>query len=138
MEGFSIDNVPFGSYTLTISYIGYTSFEKEITITSAQNTIDLSKIIMTEDAKMMNEVKVVGIRSQVKIDIDKKVFDIDQSIASTGGSATDVLSNIPSVEVDNEGGISLHGSTSVTVWINGKESGLSADNRAQILETVTR
>ena len=72
----------------------------------------------------------------MKFDIDKKVFNVDQNISSTGGTASDVLTNIPSVEVDNEGEVSLRGSSDVTVWINGRASGLSADNRAQILEQL--
>jgi outer membrane receptor protein involved in Fe transport len=72
----------------------------------------------------------------MKIDIDKKVFNVDQNIAAAGGSASDVLSNIPSVEVSTEGEVSLRGNSAVTIWINGKASGLSADNRAQILEQM--
>lgn len=134
--GFYLGDVPYGSYTLTVSYIGYTSVNKDITLSSSENMIDLHRIMLAENALMMDEVKVVGMKSQMKIDIDKKVFEIDQNIASTGGSASDILSNIPSVEVDNEGGISLHGNSSVTVWVNGKASGLSAENRAQILEQL--
>ena len=133
---FIISDVPAGDYKITISYIGYTSFEKAVTITAAGGTINLHRIALSADAKVMDEVKVVGIRSEMKVDIDKKVFTVDQNIAATGGSATDVLSNIPSVEVDNEGGISLKGNSSVTVWINGKASGLSAENRGQILEQL--
>lgn len=133
---FIISDVPAGDYKITISYIGYTSFEKAVTITAAGGTINLHRITLSADAKVMDEVKVVGIRSEMKVDIDKKVFTVDQNIAATGGSATDVLSNIPSVEVDNEGGISLKGNSSVTVWINGKASGLSAENRGQILEQL--
>jgi outer membrane receptor protein involved in Fe transport len=133
---FVIMDVPAGDYDLTISYIGYTSFEKPVSIPSTGGIVDLHKVVLSEDSKMMDEVKVVGIRSEMKVDIDKKVFTVDQNIASTGGSATDVLSNIPSVEVDSDGGISLKGNSSVTVWINGKASGLSADNRGQILEQL--
>ncbi len=133
---FVIHNIPAGDYNVTVSYIGYTSFENIITVAPAGGTIDLKRIVLSSDAKVMDEVKVVGIRSEMKVDIDKKVFTVDQNIAATGGSATDVLSNIPSVEVDNEGGISLKGNSSVTVWINGKASGLSADNRGQILEQL--
>ncbi len=133
---FEIDNLPYGKYLISVSYIGYTPFEKEISVTSSSALIDLSGIILSENTMMMDEVKVVGMRSQMKIDIDKKVFSIDQNIASTGGTATDILSNIPSVEVDNDGSISLKGSSSVTVWINGKASGMTADNRAQILEQL--
>lgn len=61
----------------------------------------------------------------MKFEIDKKVFNVDQNIASAGGSASDVLTNIPSVEVSNEGEVSLRGNSNVTAWINGKASGLS-------------
>jgi outer membrane receptor protein involved in Fe transport len=133
---FIILDVPAGDYNMTISYIGYTPVEKTITILPAGGVININLIALSSDAKVMDEVKVVGIRSEMKVDIDKKVFTVDQNIAASGGSATDVLSNIPSVEVDNEGGISLKGNSSVTVWINGKASGLSADNRGQILEQL--
>ena len=78
----------------------------------------------------------MGQKAQMRFEIDKKVFDVDQNISSAGGSASDVLSNIPSIEVNNDGDVSLRGNSNVTVWINGKASGLSADNRAQILEQM--
>ena len=93
-------------------------------------------IPLSEDSQVLGEIQVVGQKAQMKFEIDKKVFNVDQNIASTGGSASDVLTNIPSVEGDNEGEVSLRGSSNVTVWINGKASGLSADNRAQILEQM--
>ncbi len=133
---FRIDNISPGNYSITISYIGYTPFEKTFTISSSQPVIDLKKVLLSENTKMMDEVKVVGMKTQMKVDIDKKVFNIDQNIASTGGSATDVLSNVPSVQVDNDGNISLHGNTAVTIWINGKASGLTSDNQSQVLEQL--
>ena len=60
----------------------------------------------------------------------------DLNIASAGGSASDALSNIPSITVDNEGNVSLRNDSGVTIWINGRPSGLSEDNRAQILEQL--
>ncbi len=72
----------------------------------------------------------------MRFEIDRKVFDATQDIAAEGGSASDLLSNIPSVEVDNEGSVSLRGNSSVTIWINGKASGLTADNQADILDMM--
>ena len=72
----------------------------------------------------------------MSFDIDKKVFSVDKNIASAGGSASDVLQNIPSVDVDGEGNVSLRSNSSVEVWINGKPSGLTADNRAQVLQQM--
>lgn len=133
---FSIGNLADGTYEMIISYIGYKPFQKEVIITSSRKNVNLKVIPLSEDSQLLGEVEVVGQKAQMKFEIDKKVFNVDQNIASTGGSASDVLSNIPSVEVDNEGEVSLRGSSNVTVWINGKASGLSADNRAQILEQM--
>ncbi len=72
----------------------------------------------------------------MRFDIDRKVFSVDQNIAAAGGSATEVLQNIPSVTVDTEGNISLRNNASVEVWINGKPSGLTTENRAQILQQM--
>lgn len=133
---FTLGSIGVGDYIVSVSYIGYKSFEKDFSITPSSNAVNLKMITLAEDSKMLQEVQVVGQKSQMKFEIDKKVFNVDQNIASTGGSASDVLSNIPSVDVNNEGEVSLRGSSSVTIWINGKASGLSADNRAQILEQM--
>lgn len=133
---FQLGKLEPGTYVLNISFIGYRTFEKNFTLDSPDQNINFRIIPLEEDSQMLGEVKVVGQRSQMKFEIDKKVFNVDENISSTGGTASDVLSNIPSVDVDNDGEVSLRGSTSVTVWINGKASGLSADNRAQILEQM--
>lgn len=134
--GFHISKLSEGNYILSISFIGYKTIERNFTLSKQIPGINFRNIPLEEDSQMLNEVKVTGQRSQMKFEIDKKVFNVDQNISSTGGSASDVLSNIPSVEVDNEGEVSLRGSSDVTVWINGRASGLSADNRAQILEQL--
>lgn len=136
LGAFRLDGVSNGNYVVAVSVVGYATFEKELTIGTGQKTINLRNILLKEDTQLLNEVQVVGQRSQMKFEIDRKVFNVDQSLATAGGSASDVLGNIPSVQVDPEGEVSLRGNASVTVWINGKESGLSADNRAQILEQL--
>lgn len=133
---FAIGNLAVGTYEMTISYMGYKSLQKEFTIAATNETVNLRVLPLSEDSQMLGEVEVVGQKAQMKFEIDKKVFNVDQNLSSAGESASDVLMNIPSVEVDNDGEVSLRGSSSVTVWINGRESGLSADNRAQILEQM--
>ncbi|MDR1887153.1 MAG: TonB-dependent receptor, partial [Prevotellaceae bacterium] len=133
---FSIKNLPYGDYVLSVSSVGYKTFEQEISLTSDSREINLNRISLVEESELLDEVMVTAIGTQMKIDIDKKVFNVDQNIAASGGSASDVLSNIPSVEVDAEGAVSLRGNSAVTIWINGKASGLSSDNQAQILEQM--
>ncbi|MDD6782081.1 MAG: carboxypeptidase-like regulatory domain-containing protein, partial [Bacteroidales bacterium] len=133
---FRLEAVPVGAYRLEISFIGYQSIEKQIIVEQEAQTINVRTLKLQEDAQLLGEVEVVGQGSQMRFDIDKKVFSVDQSVAAAGGSATEVLENIPSVEVDNDGNISLRSNSSVEIWINGKPSGLDEDNRAQILEQL--
>ena len=134
--GFRIEGLKYGSYVLTVSYIGYQNTTREFTLSAEHKNAYFKQIAINEDTQVLKEVQVTGIRSQMKFEIDKKVFNVDQAIAATGGSASDILQNIPSVEVDTEGTVSLRGSESVTVWINGKAQGLTADNQGDILEQM--
>ena len=106
--GFTLTQVKAGEYTLKISFVGYLDDTRNIQMTKS-GRIDLGTIRLKTDNKLLKEVVVTEQRSQMKFDIDKRVFTIDQNIAATGGSATDVLEDIPSVEVSNEGTISLRG-----------------------------
>ncbi len=131
---FNIPSVSNGKYELRVSFVGYTSYNKEFNVNGGE--VKFGNILLTENTKTLKEVQVVGQGSQMRFDIDKKVFSVDQNIASAGGSATDVLQNIPSVDVDNDGNVSLRNNSSVEIWINGKPSGLTADNRAQVLQQM--
>ena len=84
----------------------------------------------------LGEIQVTGRRSTMKLKVDRKDFDVASLITTAGQTATDVLENIPSVDVDNDGNVSLRGNSSVEVWINGRPSGLTSDNRAQILQQL--
>ncbi len=131
---FNIGAIPGGKYELRVSFVGFETYSKEISITGSN--INLGQIELKENDKVLKEIEVVGQGSQMRFDIDKKVFSVDQNIAAAGGSATDVLENIPSVDVDNDGNVSLRNNSSVEIWINGKPSGLTADNRAQVLQQM--
>ena len=130
---FVIPSIENGNYMLRITYVGYASVMKPVEVKGA---VQMGNIPMTEDSKELKGVEVVGQGSQMKFEIDKKVFSVDQNIAAAGGSASDVLKNIPSVTVDNQGNVALRKDGNVEVWINGKASGLTADNRAQVLQQM--
>ena len=133
---YTIGGLKKGEYVVTFSYIGYEEVSKNISISSNNQILSLGELTLAEDANQLGEVEVVAKRPQMRFEIDRKVFDATQDIAAEGGSASDLLSNIPSVEVDNEGSVSLRGNSSVTIWINGKASGLTADNQADILDMM--
>lgn len=131
---FHIPTIADGKYNLRISYVGYSTINQVIDV--AGKPVNLGTIKMNDDSKKLGEVEIVGQGSQMHFDIDKKVFTVDQNISAAGGSASDVLKNIPSVTVDNQGNVSLRKDGNVEVWINGKASGLTVDNRAQVLQQM--
>ncbi len=131
---FTLSNVKDGKYILRISSVGLINQERPVTITG--KNVSVGDLKLTDDTKVLQEVVVEGMKSQMRFELDKKVFQVDSNIAASGQSASELLESIPSVEVDQDGEVSLRGNSSVTIWINGKESGLTADNRAQILEQI--
>lgn len=131
---FLIQNLAKGMYIVKFSFLGYIDQVRNIRM--ADQDIDLGTIRLTEDTQHLQEVEVVAQGTTMRFELDRKVFSVDQNIASAGGSVTDVLENIPSVDVDQEGNISLRNDENVEIWINGKPAGLTAENRAQILEQL--
>ena len=133
---FLISDIKNGTYTLKVSFVGYKTLEFPVFVTEKTPVVDLKTLQLSTDTKTLKAVEVIGQKSQMRFEVDKKVFSVDQNISAAGGSASEALQNIPSVDVDNEGNISLRNNSNVEVWVNGKPSGLTADNRAQILEQM--
>lgn len=118
---FSIQVVK-GVYDISVEFISFktkTFKSKEI----SGNT-DLGTIALEVDAQTLNEVIVVAEKSTVEIRLDKKIYNVGKDMTVKGGTASDVLDNVPSVSVDVEGNVSLRGSENVRILINGKPSGL--------------
>ncbi|MCK8494015.1 TonB-dependent receptor family protein [Spirosoma sp. RP8] len=112
-----------GTYWVKISVVSYT--ERRIPAIQVVNKpIDLGKLILKASTKRLDEVVVKGERSQMELALDKKIFNVGKDLANAGGTAADILSNVPSVAVDAEGNVSLRGSNSVRILIDGKPSGL--------------
>jgi len=107
---FLLENISLGNYELKVSFVGYKTVSKKIAITGKQSDVNIGNIVLSEDAKMLKDVEIVAQGSQLKFELDKKVFSVDQNIANAGGSISEVLQNVPSVDVDTEGNISLRNS----------------------------
>lgn len=122
---FSLLSTP-GQYHLKIEFISY----KPVLLENKQIKEDtnLGNILLQEDVKLLKSVDVVGEKSRVELNLDKKVFNVGKDLISKGGSANDILNNVPSVNVDANGGVSLRGNGSVRMLINGKPSMLTANN----------
>lgn len=133
---FSIGGLKDGQYRLQLSFVGYKPATRSFQLSPQKRTHHYGAIYLSEDTHTLREVQVTGQRSQMKLEVDRKTFTVDEVLAAAGGSVTDLLENIPSVEVTTDGEISLRGNSSVEVWINGKQSGLTTDNRAEILQQI--
>lgn len=131
---FIIPNAPSGKYIVRVSMIGNVTQEREITIGDSE--INLGKIELAEDTKLLQEVVITGQKSQLTVNAERRVFNVSSNIATTGASADELLAAVPSVDVNSEGEISLRGNADVLVWINGKKMGMNDDNRAQILRQL--
>lgn len=134
---FSLTGVPNGLYLLRATYVSYLSFLKDsIAITPAKRVVNLGNIKLHQNKGMLKEVVVSAQKSQIQLGIDKKSFNVEQSLVSQGGSATDLLTNVPSVQVDVDGNVSLRGSTNVKILINGKPSALTGGDITDILQSI--
>jgi len=133
-----IAGIPDGVFSVKISYVGYQSLTRDsISINKTHQLIALGTIKMkTSKGNALNEVNVTAKKAPIQLGIDKKVFAVDQSLVSQGGDASDLLSNVPSVSVDQDGNVSLRGSTGVKVLIDGKPSLIAGGDIASILASI--
>lgn len=135
---FTINNLPKGVFTFKASYVGFQTMVRDsVQISDAVKTVDFGSIKMkAAKGNLLNEVTITAPKATMQLGIDKKVFSVDQSLVSEGGSASDLLQNVPSVQTDIEGNVSLRGSAGVRVLIDGKPSLIAGGNIAQILQSI--
>lgn len=118
---FSI-NVRKGQYNISIEYISFKT--KKLKTRTINQSTNLGIIALHADSEMLDAVEIIAEKSTVEIRLDKKIYNVGKDMTVKGGSASDVLDNVPSVTVDVEGNVSLRGNENVRILINGKPSGL--------------
>lgn len=134
---FKVTDLKPGRIRYVVSFIGYQTYQSDTIFISPRNPDkNVGQIFLQSASKQVKEVVVSGERSMMQMSIDKKVFNVEKTIVGEGGSATDILQNIPAVDVDMNGNISLRGSGNVTVLIDGKPSVLTGGDRAAILDQL--
>lgn len=121
--------IPTGNYSIKAEFISFKPYQVgEKTFTA---DTDLGSIALEEDFNQLQEVQVRSEKTFIDIKLDKKVYTVGQDLMVKGGTVSDVLDNIPSVQVDVEGRVSLRGNENVTILIDGKPS-----NAANISEAL--
>src|SRR5690606_31637333 len=98
--------------------------------------VDLGELPLKASGEVLAEVVVQGAPPAMELGIDRKIFNVAESTLSVGGTATDLLANVPSLQVDMDGTVSLRGSSSVRILINGRESALAGSDVAQFLQSL--
>ena len=157
---FSIENVPvFGRYTLKITGIGYKAVDKAVafdmprrnnaTAIAGTNGAtqdpsaflgaidkDLGNIRLDIDEKLLNNVTVTATKPMMQLAIDRKVFNVAGNLTSVGGTAVDVMKNVPSVNVDIDGNVTLRNNPP-TIFVDGRPTNLTLDQiPADAIESV--
>ncbi|MCX6258684.1 MAG: TonB-dependent receptor [Bacteroidia bacterium] len=134
---FRLEKIQYGSYYAMVNFIGYK--KKKVTGIMINPKIpvkDVGRISISPSTTALSEIDVTAEKKLVEFTLDKKVINVEKNLSTAGGSAADVIQNVPSVTVDIDGTVSLRGSTNVTVLVDGKPSGLSGLSGSAILDQI--
>ena len=135
---FLLENVPAGTFALRITYVGYNNiFKENILIDAATGDLNFGAITMTASkTTLLKEVVVAGKKEALQNVNGKKVFSVNQSLVSKGGNAADLLKNVPTLQIDENGNVSLRGSVNVKVLVDGKPSIIANGDITRILQSI--
>jgi len=117
-----------GQYKIQFEFIGYGTVDTTLELST---NYDLGEMKMTSSAILIEGATVTAERSRMTLKLDKQIFDVGADIISQGGTANEVLDNVPMVNVSQDGAVSLRGNASVKVLIDGKPSALADNNALQ-------
>lgn len=135
---FTIENVPYGNYTVKISFIGYKKmFINKIDINKNNSEIVLGTLALLPSSINTNGVEVTAHKDLVAYQIDKKVVNVNESPAAKGGTALDVLKTVPSVTVDMNDNVTIHGNSNFTLLIDGKPTVLKLEDALKQIPAET-
>src|SRR5215207_6859128 len=145
---FSFESLPlFGNFRLTITAIGYKPIEQKVAfemkpgqgdMSQAMAGIDkdLGNIKVEADAQVLQSVTVTGSKPLMQMGIDRKIFNVEKNITSAGGTGVDVMRNIPSVNVDIDGNVTLRNSAP-QIFVDGRPTTLTLEQiPADAIESV--
>lgn len=127
--------VDSADFRIEIRAIGFDTYRVD-SVTVQAGKVDLGSIQLGSAVQDVEEVKVTAERSSMEFKLDKRVFNVGKDISSTGMGALEVLNNVPSVNVDIEGNVTLRGNSGVQILIDGKPSAMS-DDPSKALGTLT-
>jgi ferric enterobactin receptor len=122
---FELPQVPAGAYRLRVLAMGYQSLAQAVRVAPGQPSVALGLLKLRSASQRLGEVTVTGQKAVVQQELGKTVINVEKDLSSVGGTAVNVLENVPSVAVDASGTVSLRGSSNLTILIDGKPAGTS-------------
>jgi outer membrane receptor protein involved in Fe transport len=133
---FVLKAVPPGTYTLTVSYVGYRSKIVPLTVGTDAKDIDLSTLSLSPEGQQLAGVTVTAQKALVEDKGDRLVYNADKDPSNVSGTAADVMRKVPSLTVDLNGNVQMRGSSNIKVLVNGKPSAMMARNLADALKQM--
>ncbi|NNK90458.1 MAG: TonB-dependent receptor [Saprospiraceae bacterium] len=129
--------VPKKDLIVTIEFISYESLVIDpLPIPEGGQLVDLGNLIMHPESTVLDDIEIVAERSETTFTLDKKVFTVGKDLANRGGTAEEILDNVPSVTVDIDGNVSLRGSEGVRLMIDGRPSSLAGVGNSNGLRSI--
>ncbi|MCR5889688.1 TonB-dependent receptor [Hymenobacter sp. J193] len=122
---FTLASLGMGKYLVKTSVIGYQPVRRTVTLTTTAPDARLGSFSLAPITTQLKGVTVTGQKETVQNDLGKRVINVEKDLSSVGGTAVNVLQNVPSVAVDANGTVSLRGSSNLTILIDGKPAGTS-------------
>jgi outer membrane receptor protein involved in Fe transport len=133
---FRLQGLPPGEYYLRVSHLGHqTTHQGGIILTSADPQVTIGAVRLAAAAVILEGIQVT-VAADVRISADRNAYSTRDMPSTAGGNSTDVLRNVPAVEVDEDGRVSLRGSQNVAVQINGRAAPMRGDQLGQFLQQL--
>lgn len=134
---FSISDIRLGSYKMSVDFIGFEKTERKIRLNQRSGAEqNLGTIRLLSSGVELATAEVVADKPLIINAIDRKIFNVEKLMTAAGGSATDVMRQVPLIQVDLDGNLSMRGSDNLTVLIDGRPSGLTGAGRKALLENL--
>jgi outer membrane receptor protein involved in Fe transport len=133
---FVIEGISRGSYTITLTFIGFKSIDIPLLVGELNETYDLGRIELEESSASLDEVVISAKRDIVSANLDSKSYSASEFLATSGGSVLDMMKSLPGLTVNQEGKVELRGSDKVSVLIDGKTSALTGFGSQRGLENI--
>jgi outer membrane receptor protein involved in Fe transport len=130
---FTIKNLPLKSYVVEVQFMGYRTRTFPGALSESAKTVNIGTVALTEEATTMDELEIVKEQSTIEQKIDRKVITVGRDLTTAGGTASEIMNNIPSVNVDQDGKISLRGNQNVRILVDGRPTSIDP---AQLLKQI--